>query len=609
MSSYLEGCTAPNATRTSSTPPWSSWSRRTTRTIKYSTVQNWYPGDKEGKGGIYNFVTKRGKCRGRELEDLLDPGRDRLGHHLEVPELHPAGRQFGRRVLLGGDHQQLPAGRHRHEDDPHRQEHAQHDRLQGHLGRARPEHLSRPGEDPARAPTGARNYSQCDSLLIGDKCGAHTFPYIEVRTDARRWSTRPRPRRSARTSSSIASSAGIGRGRGAHDRQRLLQGGVPASCRWSSRSRRRSCSSVSLEGSVRDDPALAPEQGPVGAARIALQVSPAFPKPFKPMNLSSTTRAVGVVDHGGSTPFRSLRDRTTDSQITRPAGGRGRERGTRREEQIACRWTHGRRRAARRRQPERRRRAEGARVRARHEVFRGAVRAGRAAQRIENFQAGPRTSELAKKIVAADPEVRHGPVLPLGRHAWPGEAEKEYQKARELAKNASEGERRFIEAMYHARVNQGVDFAKSIEPMEALAKDYPGRAAVYVILGQLYTGDDQAEKARLAFEKAQAIGPRSPRVEAFLAGDDLLKGRLRQGARHLPVGREEPAQGVGAVRHPLRRHLQPPLRGQRRTPPSSRCAPTWPSTRRAGSTSSSPRSSSGTPWRASTWRTAGSTRP
>ena len=54
--------------------------------IKYSTVQNWYPGDKEGKGGIYNFVTKRGKCRGRRLEDLLDAGRDRLGDHLEVPE-------------------------------------------------------------------------------------------------------------------------------------------------------------------------------------------------------------------------------------------------------------------------------------------------------------------------------------------------------------------------------------------------------------------------------------------------------------------------------------------------------------------------------------------
>ena len=196
------------ATRTSSTPPWSSWSRSTAPQIKYSTVQNWYPGDKDGKGGIYNFVTKRGACRGDELEDLLDAGRDRLGHHLEVPELHPAGRQLGRRVLLGRADQQLPAGRHRHQDDPHRQEHAQHDRLQGHLRRPRPEHLPRPGEDPARAPTDARNYSQCDSLLLGDKCGAHTFPYIEVRnTTAAGGARGVHVARSARTRSSTASSA------------------------------------------------------------------------------------------------------------------------------------------------------------------------------------------------------------------------------------------------------------------------------------------------------------------------------------------------------------------------------------------------------------------
>jgi tetratricopeptide (TPR) repeat protein len=104
------------------------------------------------------------------------------------------------------------------------------------------------------------------------------------------------------------------------------------------------------------------------------------------------------------------------------------------------------------------------------------------------------------------------------------DAEKEYKKALELAKDASPGERRFIEGVYHARVNQGVDFKKAIEPLESLARDYPGEPLVQVILGQLYTGDNQAEKARAAFERRQAIGPKSPRVEAFLAGDDLLKG-------------------------------------------------------------------------------------
>jgi tetratricopeptide (TPR) repeat protein len=108
--------------------------------------------------------------------------------------------------------------------------------------------------------------------------------------------------------------------------------------------------------------------------------------------------------------------------------------------------------------------------------------------------------------------------------ANPDEAFKEYEKARELAKKASDGERRFIEAMYHARVNQGLEFAKSIPPLEALAPDYPGERLIQVILGQLYAGDNQAEKARLAFARAQAIGPKSARVEAFLAGDDLLKG-------------------------------------------------------------------------------------
>ena len=116
-------------------------------TIKYSTVQNWYPGDKDGKGGIYNFVTKRGMCAGRGSKITWTQVETGSAITWKYPELHPAGRQLGRRVLLGRDDQQLAAGRHRHEDDPPREEHPQHDRLEGHLGRPRPEHLSRPGAD------------------------------------------------------------------------------------------------------------------------------------------------------------------------------------------------------------------------------------------------------------------------------------------------------------------------------------------------------------------------------------------------------------------------------------------------------------------------------
>ena len=100
----------------------------------------------------------------RPLEDLVDAGRDRLGDHLEVPERHPARRQLGGRVLLGRAHQQLPAGRYRHEDDPPRQEHTQHHRLQGHLRRARPEQLPRPGQGhEGRRPTPAttRSATRC----------------------------------------------------------------------------------------------------------------------------------------------------------------------------------------------------------------------------------------------------------------------------------------------------------------------------------------------------------------------------------------------------------------------------------------------------------------
>jgi ABC-type transport system involved in Fe-S cluster assembly, permease component len=111
--SYLEGCTAPIRDENQLHAAVVELIALDNAQIKYSTVQNWYPGDKEGKGGIYNFVTKRGKCLG-EFEDLLDTSGDRFGHYLEVSELHPAGGELGGRVLLGCPHQQLPAGRHWH---------------------------------------------------------------------------------------------------------------------------------------------------------------------------------------------------------------------------------------------------------------------------------------------------------------------------------------------------------------------------------------------------------------------------------------------------------------------------------------------------------------
>ncbi len=143
--------------------------------------------------------------------------------------------------------------------------------------------------------------------------------------------------------------------------------------------------------------------------------------------------------------------------------------------------------------------------------------------RIESFQFGPSNVDLAKKLVTADPSFAIGQYYLSAVLPDPDEALKAYEKSRELAKSASDGERRFIEAMVHVRVNQGLDFAKSIPPLEALAEDYPGERLIYVILGQLQNGDGRGDRALVAFQKAKALGA-SPRVNAFIANDDLLKG-------------------------------------------------------------------------------------
>ena len=106
----------------------------------------------------------------------------------------------------------------------------------------------------------------------------------------------------------------------------------------------------------------------------------------------------------------------------------------------------------------------------------------------------------------------------------PPDNEKHLEKAVALSKKASDGERRFIDAMVVARANQGADFQKAIPALETLAADYPGERLVQVILGQIYQGDSQPEKARAAFRRADEIGPPSPRVRAFLANEDLVHG-------------------------------------------------------------------------------------
>ena len=148
-------------------------------------------------------------------------------------------------------------------------------------------------------------------------------------------------------------------------------------------------------------------------------------------------------------------------------------------------------------------------------------------QRIENFQFGTADIELAKRIVVADPQFALG-VYYLSAVTAPPENQQHLARAVELSKQASDGERRFIQAMNSARANQGAQVKDAIPQLEKLGADYPGERLVQVILGQVYQAVNDPEHARIAFERADRIGPPSARVRAFLANEDLLKGQYEK---------------------------------------------------------------------------------
>lgn len=141
--------------------------------------------------------------------------------------------------------------------------------------------------------------------------------------------------------------------------------------------------------------------------------------------------------------------------------------------------------------------------------------------RVENFQLGAGTLETARKLVAADPDFAMGTYY-LSAVVPSPEREQALEKAVAQSKHASDGERRFIEAMVKARANGGASFAEAIPLLEALAKDYPNERLVPMIQGQIYQGTGDAARARAAFTRALEIGPPSNRARSFLANDDLL---------------------------------------------------------------------------------------
>jgi len=178
--SYLEGCTAPQRDENQLHAAVVELIALDDAEIKYSTVQNWYPGDEEGRGGIYNFVTKRGACRGRNSKISWTQVETGSAITWKYPSCilqgdNSVGEFYS--VAITNNHQQADTGT-----------------KMIHIGRNTRSKIVSKGISAGKSNNtyrglvrilpgaeGARNFTQCDSLLIGDRCGAHTVPYIESR--------------------------------------------------------------------------------------------------------------------------------------------------------------------------------------------------------------------------------------------------------------------------------------------------------------------------------------------------------------------------------------------------------------------------------------------
>ena len=178
--SYLEGCTAPQRDENQLHAAVVELVTLDDAEIKYSTVQNWYPGNSEGKGGIYNFVTKRGDCRGNNSKiswTQVETGSAITWKYPSCILRGDSSRGEFYSIAISNGRQQVDSGT-----------------KMLHLGKNTTSRIISKGIAAGRSQntyrglvkilpgaTGARNHTQCDSLLLGDQCGAHTFPYLEVK--------------------------------------------------------------------------------------------------------------------------------------------------------------------------------------------------------------------------------------------------------------------------------------------------------------------------------------------------------------------------------------------------------------------------------------------
>jgi Fe-S cluster assembly protein SufB len=181
--SYLEGCTAPKRDENQLHAAVVELVTLDDAEIKYSTVQNWYPGDSEGKGGIYNFVTKRGDCRGARSKISWTQVETGSAITWKYPSCILRGdksRGEFYSIAISNGRQQVDSGTkmiHLGKDTTSRI-------ISKGIAAGRSQNTYRGQVSAHRRATGARNFTNCDSLLIGDKCGAHTVPYIEAKNNS-----------------------------------------------------------------------------------------------------------------------------------------------------------------------------------------------------------------------------------------------------------------------------------------------------------------------------------------------------------------------------------------------------------------------------------------
>jgi Fe-S cluster assembly protein SufB len=178
--SYMEGCSAPMRDENQLHAAVVELVAHENAQIKYSTIQNWYPGDDEGKGGIYNFVTKRGRCGGNNSKISWTQVETGSAITWKYPGCILEGdNSIGEfySVAVTNNHQQADTGTKM----IHIGKNSRSTIISKGISAGLSQNTYRGQVKIMKNAKGARNYSQCDSMLIGDQCGAHTFPYIDVR--------------------------------------------------------------------------------------------------------------------------------------------------------------------------------------------------------------------------------------------------------------------------------------------------------------------------------------------------------------------------------------------------------------------------------------------